>query len=104
MKTKNVKLENLKAKSMTTLKHYKLNSTTPPSKTYVHQTEVRILQLRKDHELANGNPCRWVKSTRVTNRDTMQLFKRFVELYESSIKQPQSIGTIELCPISDPAC
>ena len=39
-------------------------------------------------ELVNGNPCRWVKSTRVTNRDTMQLFKRFVELYESSLEQP----------------
>ena len=55
-------------------------------------------------ELANGNPCRWVKSTRVTNRDTMQLFKRFVDLYGSSLEQPQPIGAIELRPISDPAC
>ena len=54
-------------------------------------------------ELANGNPSRWVKSTRVNNRDTMQLFKRFVDLYGSS-QQPQPIGAIELRPIPDPAC
>ena len=253
MKAKDVKLESLKGKSMSTLKHYKLDSVIPPHKAYLHQTEVRMLQLRKDHiisqayilpipylcqiyhllnlkhletvhkfslnglkignisqiemipiggsikfqttlepalnllrvwrkpivevelilhtpytielsipiyhhrqitiifnmlpladnihklfidiysnivfpkpilqmilhcascltlfedlpylnELANGNPCRWVKSNRVNNRDTMKLFKRFVDLYGSSLEQPQPIGAIELRPIPDPAC
>jgi hypothetical protein len=51
------------------------------------------------NELANGNPHHWVKSTIASNRDTMQLFKRFVELYGSSLEQPQSNGAIELRPI-----
>ncbi|WP_373547545.1 hypothetical protein [Chamaesiphon sp.] len=56
------------------------------------------------NELATGNPRRWVRATKTSNRDTMQLFKRFVELYGSSLEQPQSMGAIELRPIPDPAC
>lgn len=253
MKTKSVKLQSLQGKSMSTLKHYQLDSAIPPHAAYLQQTEVRMLQLRKDHiisqayilpipylcqiyhllnlkhletvhkfslkglrisnvsqiettpiggsikfqttldpsvnilrvwrkptievelilhtpytielnipiyhnrritiifnmlpladnihklfidiysnvifpkpilqiilhcascltlfedlpylnELANGNPCRWVRSTRAGNRDTVQLFKRFVELYGSSLEQPQLSGAIELRPIPDPAC
>ena len=55
------------------------------------------------NKLANRNHCRWVRSTRVNNRDTMQLFKWFVKLYGSSSKQPQPVGAIKLQLISDPA-
>ena len=65
-----MKLESLRTKSMSTIKYYQLE--------------------------ANGKPCRWVKSTRAGNRDTMQLFKRFVYLYGSSLEQPQSIRAIDL--------
>jgi hypothetical protein len=52
------------------------------------------------YKLANGNLHRRVKSLGVSNRDTMQLFKRFVDLYGSSLEQPASIGAIELSPLS----
>jgi hypothetical protein len=56
--------------------------------------------------LADGNLHRKVKSRKVSNCDTMKLFKRFVDLYGSSLEQPQSIGAIELRPsnIAELAC
>jgi hypothetical protein len=51
------------------------------------------------HKLADGNLHRRVKSTKGSNRDTMQLFKRYVELYGSSLDQPQSFGAVELRPL-----
>ncbi len=38
------------------------------------------------NELANGNSHRWVRATKASNRDPMQLFKRFVELYGSKLE------------------
>ena len=128
MKTKNVKLKNLKAKSMSTIEHYKVDSTTPPFADNIHKLFIDIysniifpkpilqiilhcascLNLFEDlfylNELANRNAGRWVRATRSSNRDIMQLFKRFVKLYGSSLGQPQSIGAIELRPIPNPAC
>lgn len=52
------------------------------------------------HKLANENLHRRFKSTQGSKRNTMQLFKRFVDLYGSSLEQPQSVGAIELQPIS----
>jgi hypothetical protein len=52
------------------------------------------------YKLANANLHRRVKSIGVSNRDTMKLFKRYVDLYGSSLEQPDSIGAIELCPLS----
>jgi hypothetical protein len=50
--------------------------------------------------LAKGNLHRRFRSCGFANRDTMQLFKRFVDLYGSSLEQPESIGAVELRPIS----
>ena len=50
--------------------------------------------------LAKGNLHRKVKSSRVSNCDTMKLFKRFVDLYGSSFEQPDSAGAVELRPRS----
>ncbi len=55
------------------------------------------------HKLANGNLHRRVRSIKGSNRDTMQLFKRYVELYGSSLEQPQSLGAVELQPLSAPS-
>ncbi|WP_310488886.1 hypothetical protein [Chamaesiphon sp. VAR_69_metabat_338] len=52
------------------------------------------------YKLANANLYRRVKSIGVSNRDTMKLFKRYVDLYGSSLEQPGSIGAIELCPLA----
>ena len=52
------------------------------------------------HQLADTNLPRRAKSTQSSNRDTMQLFKRYVELYGSSLEQPQSLGAVELRPLS----
>lgn len=52
------------------------------------------------HKLADTNLPRRVKSSRSSNRDTMQLFKRYVDLYGSSLEQPQSVGAVELRPLS----
>jgi hypothetical protein len=52
------------------------------------------------YKLANGNTMlRRVKVTQGTNRDTMQLFKRYIDLYGSSIEQPHSLGAVELRPL-----
>jgi hypothetical protein len=51
-------------------------------------------------KLANGNLPRRVKSIGVSNRDTMKLFKRFVDLYGSSFEQSDSIGAVELRPLA----
>jgi hypothetical protein len=58
------------------------------------------------HKLADSNLHRKVKSNKVSNCDTMKLFKRFVDLYGSSLEQPASIGAIELRPrtLTDLAC
>jgi hypothetical protein len=57
------------------------------------------------HKLAHRNLYRRVKSTKnFTNRDTMQLFKRFVDLYGSSLELPHAMGAIELRPSSGSAC
>jgi hypothetical protein len=58
------------------------------------------------HKLADDDLHSRVKSHGVSNRDTMKLFKRFVDLYGSSLEQPGSIGAIELRPrsISNLAC
>jgi hypothetical protein len=48
--------------------------------------------------LANGNLHRKVKANKVSSCETMQLFKRFVDLYGSSLEQPEPIGAIELRP------
>ena len=50
------------------------------------------------HRLANGNLQRKVKAHKVSSCDTMQLFKRFVDLYGSTLEQPGSLGAIELSP------
>lgn len=55
------------------------------------------------HKLDNGNLRRLVKSNKVSNCKTMQLFKRFVDLYGSSLEQLQAIGAVELRPVSDPS-
>lgn len=52
------------------------------------------------HQLTTANLYRQVRSTPVSNRDTMQLFKRFVDLYGSSLEQPQLMGAIELKPLA----
>ena len=52
------------------------------------------------HQLATENIYSKVKSTPVSNRDTMQLFKRYVDLYGSSLQQPQVMGAIELRPLA----
>ena len=53
------------------------------------------------YKLANGNNLhRRVKSTQGSNRDTMQLFKRFIDLYGSSLDRPHSLGAVELSPSS----
>jgi hypothetical protein len=52
------------------------------------------------HKLADRNLPRRVKSIRGFNQDTMQLFKRYVDLYGSSLEEPQSVGAVELKPIS----
>jgi hypothetical protein len=53
------------------------------------------------YKLANGNNLhRRVKSTQGSNRDTMQLFKRYIDLYGSSLEQPHSLGAVELRPLS----
>lgn len=52
------------------------------------------------YKLANGNLHRRVKSIGVSNRDTMKLFKRYVDLYGSSLDRPDSLGAIELRPLS----
>jgi hypothetical protein len=54
-------------------------------------------------KLADGNFHRRVKSRKFIERDTMKLFKRFVDLYGSSFEQPHSVGAIELRPLSHPA-
>jgi hypothetical protein len=51
------------------------------------------------YKLANGDLSRRVKSRGVSNRDTMQLFKRYVDLYGSSLEQPNSLGAVELSPL-----
>lgn len=55
------------------------------------------------HNLANRNLYRRVKSTKGSNRDTMQLFKRYVDLYGSSLELPHAMGAIELRPSSGSA-
>lgn len=50
-------------------------------------------------KLANGNLRHLVKSNKVSNHKTMQLFKRFVDLYGSSLEQPQLSGAVELRPV-----
>jgi hypothetical protein len=52
-------------------------------------------------KLAQGSLHRRIKSEKVSNHKTMQLFKRFVDLYGSSLEQPQSIGPVELRPVLD---
>jgi hypothetical protein len=51
---KNVQIESLKINSMSTLKHYKLDSAIPPHGAYFHKTEARMLQLRKYHMISQG--------------------------------------------------
>jgi hypothetical protein len=48
------------------------------------------------HRLANSNLHRLVKSGKVSNHKTMQLFKRFVDLYGSGLEQYQSAEVIGL--------
>lgn len=55
------------------------------------------------HKLANRNLYRRVKSSKSSHRDTMQLFKRFVDLYGSSLELPHAMGAIELRPSSESA-
>jgi hypothetical protein len=50
------------------------------------------------HRLAKGNLQRKVRAHKVSSCDTMQLFKRFVDLYGSTLEQPGSLGAIELRP------
>lgn len=40
------------------------------------------------------------KLNKISNQKTMWLFKRFVDLYGSSLEQPQSNGAVELQPLS----
>ncbi len=53
------------------------------------------------HKLANRNFRHLIKSHQISNHKTMQLFKRFVDLYGSSLQQPPELGAIELKPASD---
>jgi len=55
-------------------------------------------------KLANGNLHYLVKSDKISNHKTAQLFKRFVDLYGSSLQQPPSIGAVELRPASNLSC
>lgn len=54
--------------------------------------------------LADGNLHHLVKADKVSNHKTMQLFKRFVDLYGSSLEQSQPIGAVELRPLPAPSC
>lgn len=53
------------------------------------------------HKLAKCNLRRRIKSEKVSSHETMQLLKRFVDLYGSSLEKPQSIGGVELRPALD---
>jgi hypothetical protein len=55
-------------------------------------------------KLAKGNLHRRITLEKASNHKTMQLLKRFVDLYGSSLEQPQSIGGVELRPILDSPC
>jgi hypothetical protein len=52
-------------------------------------------------KLANGSLRHLVKSNKLSNHKTMQLFKRFVGLYGSSLERPQFTGAVELQPVSN---
>jgi hypothetical protein len=53
------------------------------------------------HRLAQGNFHHKFKSLSCVKRDTMQLFKRYVDLYGSSLDQPHApVGAVELQPRS----
>jgi hypothetical protein len=52
-------------------------------------------------KLADGNLHRLVKGKKVSNHKTMQLFKRFVDLYGSNFDRPQAIGALDLRPSVD---
>jgi hypothetical protein len=49
MTTTKVEIKSLKVKSINTIKYYKLDALTPPDPAYLHQTEVRMLQLHRYH-------------------------------------------------------
>ncbi len=51
------------------------------------------------HRLARSNIRSFSKIGK-SNRQMLQLFNRFIELYGSSLQEPPSIGAIELRPIS----
>ena len=48
----NLEIDSLNVKSMSTLKHYKLSSVTPPHADYLRRTEARMLQLKKYHKIS----------------------------------------------------
>jgi len=50
-------------------------------------------------KLAEGNIHSDDKFAKGSDHKTMQLFKRFADLYGSSLEQPQSTGAVELRPI-----
>ena len=49
---RNLEAENLSAESISTLRHYKLSSSTPQHEAYRHKTETRMLQLEKYHMIS----------------------------------------------------
>jgi hypothetical protein len=51
------------------------------------------------HRLARSN-IRSLSKIGKSNRQMMQLFNRFIELYGSSLQEPPSIGAVKLRPIS----
>jgi hypothetical protein len=52
MKSANAKARDLKARSMSTLRYYKLDSITPPKEAYWRKAKARMLQLRKQHMIS----------------------------------------------------
>lgn len=51
------------------------------------------------YKLSEKNINSSVKLGKVSNHKTLWLFKRFVDLYGSSLEQPQSDGAVELAPM-----
>jgi hypothetical protein len=54
MITTKVKAESRKAKSVNTIKYYKLDAITPPDEAYINHTEGRMLQLNKHHIISQS--------------------------------------------------
>ncbi|MCY7368984.1 MAG: hypothetical protein LH474_12615 [Chamaesiphon sp.] len=54
MTTTKVRIESLQAKSISTIKYYKLDAIAPPDEAYLRHTEERMLQLNKHHIISQS--------------------------------------------------